>query len=1476
MKNIFIKIFTLFICLMSLIGSVKADHLTGGDMAYRCLSTNSTGVSTFEFTLFIYRDNLTGGADFDNPAFITVINLDNNQIQDLSVPLIPSNRTKVPLNDLGPCARNIPAVDIDRAQYTFQVELPPNNNGYIVVHQRCCRPGNITNLSTPNRQGSTYFANVTPSALASCNSNPLFIDQPPILICNNSNFDYEFTATDVDGDSLVYRLCQPLTGGSQGQPRPQTMGLPPYTGVTYNAGFNPQQPLGSSVPVNLDPRTGILSIRPNRLGIYTVAVCVDEYRRGRLIGTVSRDIQFNVADCIVPEASATIPAPEPVPGVFASCKGQTVQFRNTSIDAQTSFWDFGVLGTNADTSRQREPIFTYPDSGTYKVTLIINRGQPCADTAIINVRIYPTLDANFRDDAVCQGTPVNFTDLSVSTFDPIIRWTWNFGGNNSSNTQSPTFLFNGFGTFPVKLVVETGLGCKDSITKNVTIIDSPESIFSINNSQRVGADTFVVCTDTRAITFTNLSDPAVSNRWFFGPPGATSTDRDPTFTYSDTGTYVVRLITEPGTTCADTSFKILRIVPSPAPAFTFSTECIKAPVFFTNNTTGRPYDLVTGFTWNFGDNTTSTLRDPEKNYANPGTYNVRLTVRTTAGCQNVLTRQVVVAPAPVAQFTPQGLANSQGSFIRCEDNLAINFQNQSTGNNVNFWNLGDAGVTSGQVSPNYTYPQAGTYNIKLVINPGRICSDSITKSVRVINGLSAVNFNVNNGCVNTARAFSNQTTAPLNDIAIYRWNFGDGTTSAVRNPQKTYSQPGTYNVTLYVETAQGCRDSVVKPITIYPAPVVGFVPDEACRAVPIQLTNTSAISSGIISSYSWNFGNGQTSSEINPVTSYANPGSYSVTLIATSDQGCTTTFRDTILIRQPSVPDFSFVNQCFKAPVQFTDASTSPFNDVAQWQWTFEPGAISTVRNPTYTFQTSGDIPVKLVVTTAFGCKDSVTKIINLKPLPIADFTIDGISGGPGIFIKCEDNFQVNFINLSVDNVTNNWSFGVPGAVSGVVNPTYVYPDTGFFNVQLVINQGTFCVDTVSYRIRTLPALTIDFNVIDACVNNSLTFTNTSTTALNDIDKVSWDFGDQTTSTQFNATHQYAAHGTYPVTLIVGTAKGCLDTLQKNAIVYPLPVPNFVGEEACPAKAIRLINRTRIPSGTISGYQWEFGNGQQSTTTNPNVTYALPGLYNVKLVATSAFGCKDSIEDVILVRDFIVPLISQQFPITCEDAKIGFSSELSTGIFSIVDWDFGNGTSSNLPVDTVSYPTPGTYIIKLTVTDSLCGSFSDTSTIEIVKTPVINLGSDFSLCPTLSTPITIGQTKYDTVRWSSGQINLNTINVNGDAGTVKVEVFEKGCYVTDSVVITPSCDVLAPSVFSPNGDGINDLFNVLPSNVDTYVLYVYNRWGQQVFTTSDLTKGWDGRFMGEPQPMDNFIYYAEGVKTDGTPFMIKGSVLLLR
>ena len=305
--------------------TVFAEHLTGGEMRYSYVNTLGDGRQVYEIQLRIYRDALGGGADFDNPLYMTIFNLDNSSFRNKSIRLYSTNISVLPVNDLGPCAKKVPYVKIEKAIYRFLDTVSLNTNGYMFAHQRCCRPSNLTNLGNPGNQGSTYSVLLTRAAMLANNSNPTFNQEPPILVCIRSNFEYQFAATDADGNRLKYSLCEPFIGGNNTNNgvRPTTASRPPYTPVEYVPAHTATKPFGPNVDIEINPNTGLLTFSPDRLGIFTVAVCVEEFDlSNQSIGMYKRDIQFNIADCIVATAKASIDAAEPVEGVYASCKGQ--------------------------------------------------------------------------------------------------------------------------------------------------------------------------------------------------------------------------------------------------------------------------------------------------------------------------------------------------------------------------------------------------------------------------------------------------------------------------------------------------------------------------------------------------------------------------------------------------------------------------------------------------------------------------------------------------------------------------------------------------------------------------------------------------------------------------------------------------------------------------------------------------------------------------------------------------------------------------------------------------------------------------------------------------------------------------------------------------------------------------------------------------------------------------------------------------
>jgi len=460
---------------------VLATHIVGGEVTYKFLGSVPGG-NSYRVHLTIYEDCLngsTGAIAADTLAYLTVDDGAGQFVSFDSVYSVPP--IIVPANFSNLCISNIPAICLQKRDYVLDLVLPPNATGYSVTYQRCCRNAAIVNIQQPANIGATYYCTIPPLSMAGSNNSAVFKNFPPQIICVNTPLIYDHSATDADGDSLSYELCNSLMC-QNGANIDRLPFVPPYEDVAYVAPYTYAMPMDSYPQISIDPKTGLLAGTPNRMGRYLITVCCNEWRHGIMINTVKREFQFVVTNCSK-TVEANIPLLAPYPNTFEqNCKDHTIQFINTSKGGFQWLWDFGVAGVPRDTSFQ--PIFVYPDTGTYTVKLVVNPGQTCADSIIRLVRIYPVFRARFATtDTQCAGAPVYFTDQTISTAKPITKWKWYFGDGDSLLEENPGHSYAHAGAYAVMLANQNIKGCTDTALRQV-LVD--------NFSPFAGNDTTVV------------------------------------------------------------------------------------------------------------------------------------------------------------------------------------------------------------------------------------------------------------------------------------------------------------------------------------------------------------------------------------------------------------------------------------------------------------------------------------------------------------------------------------------------------------------------------------------------------------------------------------------------------------------------------------------------------------------------------------------------------------------------------------------------------------------------------------------------------------------------------------------------------------------------------------------------------------------------------------------------------------------------
>jgi PKD repeat protein len=978
--------------------------------------------------------------------------------------------------------------------------------------------------------------------------------------------------------------------------------------------------------------------------------------------------------CILSLLSSVIASAAPYASFTANqrtgCAPLEVEFTNTSTGAVSYYWDLG----NGNTSTLANPTNLYTTAGNFTVMLVAIDVSGGRDTATyvnyISVASHPSAGFFATSTVSClDNNSFSFVSTSTGTS----SYLWDFGDGNLSTSQNPVHQYSLSGQFTVTLIVTNSSGCTDQEIRQeyITIHPKPEATIIASATSS--------CNPNTVFNFSSTSAGITSWFWNFGD-GNTSTLQNPSHQYSTGGTFPVTLIVTNSYGCRDTSDVPTTINVGAASWVMFNASalsgCAPLSVNFANTTTN-----ALSFLWNFGDGGNSTISNPTHIYTLPGSYNVTLSVTTSNGCSGQVVRNnyITVGSSPIVDFS---FTSSQG----CSP-FAVQFTNLSTNFDSCFWNFGD-GFTSTQTNPSHTYTGDGTFNVSLQCW-GNGCSKtkSVQNAVSVTRSKALFSANPRVGCPPLIVNFTNFSTG--NQLS-YFWEFGDGNTSTQQIPAHAYTTSGTFNVRLIVTDSSGCSDTLYKPAYIQTVnPAANYIPPPVttgCAPMTAQFTDQTL---GSIS-WLWNFGDGDTSTEQNPIHTYLQPGTFVVSLTTVSaNGGCTQTINNfsTFEVHGGYAGFTHTDSQCPPYESCFLDTSYQ----AVSWLWDFGDGSYSTVQNPCHYYATPGYHSVSLTITTADGCTYTTMQSNTVYFAPFgANFY--GIPQGNSYPLP------VDFFANSTGATGWYWEFG-DGNTSTLENPANVYSDSGDYTVTLIIYNDLCTLTYVHPPIQVGdpdtsgidPGNTGEPEVQRGCAPLNVGFSQFVPGSV----AWHWDFGDGDTSNLQFPRHLYIIPGIYNVTLTTWDTLGLQSDFQMDSMVRvygPHADFGFGQQTACSNTQIALYDS----STNASTWYWNFGDGNNSNQQNPVHVYLsdLPN-YIITLTVADTVGCTSSLSTSIFANS-ISPIIASETEI-CGYDSVHFSTSLQD--YVLYEWNFGDNTISTDQNPTHLYTSEGNFPVSLTVTD---------------------------------------------------------------------------------------------------------------------------------------------------------------------------------
>ncbi|MCX6315179.1 MAG: PKD domain-containing protein [Sphingobacteriales bacterium] len=655
-----------------------------------------------------------------------------------------------------------------------------------------------------------------------------------------------------------------------------------------------------------------------------------------------------------------------------------------------------------------------------------------------------------------------------------------------------------------------------------------------------------------------------------------------------------------------------------------------------------------------------------------------------------------------------------------------------------------------------------------------------------------------------------------------------------------------------------------------------------CVNEPISFFD-STISFTSLAKFYWDFGDGSPidSIHLNPVHTYTVAGDYTVIQRVIGADGCEATNTQTVRIGSKPIALFNYSDSCVSNTISFSDMSTATVGPINNWFWDLGNGNTSVSQNTSTTYSASGNKLIKLAVKSVEGCEsDTLFRTIHIFSKPVLDFNFSDSAclGSATSFTG---------VVVSSDGPITNWYWSIDGNNYTTQNVNYLFTTPGAHSVTLsaTSNGSTGCLGLIQKNVFVVDKPKAYFTVNAICQAATVSLKDSSyTTDGLAISQWWWDLGNGQFSTQQNPVTTYTTAGPVIIRHAVANSRGCLsDTISQTINVQAKPVAKFgYLSQLCSVDPVQFNDSSFVSGGTISNWYWLYNGAVFSNLQNPLLAFTV-GTHQVGLIAESLSGC---LSDTVF-KTFSIntkPLISMSFANACKNTPVSFSAAeiTSTGMVNW-NWSFGDGASGTGISTQHVYIQNGSFPVSLQAT-----SAAGCSSNLLIKNIIIYGTNAYAGQDTIAAagqPVQLHASGGLSYLWSpGGYLNdagiANPIAILSATQSFRLKAFTpEGCESYDTVIVKiyKGPDIYLPNAFTPNDDGLNDLLRGIPVGLQQFNwLRIFNRYGQEIFSTTDYHKGWDGKWKGQKQDNGVYVVIASGIDFRGNPINKKATVMLIR